>query len=142
MALAWPRIKSLVLKGDSTMEPYPCVTILGLVTLAEYCPELEMLTLLFDASSLPPLTADSSGAISKALKKLNVLKSPICELEWVAAYLYDIFPRAEVEYDTSNLERFKERWKQVHDFMQAFSQSEQEYLTRYEESIPLICHGE
>jgi len=129
LALAWPRIRSLVLKGVywGGTDSYPCVTILGLVPLAQHCPELRALSIRFDARSLPHLVADSPTVTSEALMELNVLTSPIVEPEGVAAFLFDIFPRAYVKYDADGLSKtLIERWQQVGDLMHACLRSASE----------------
>jgi hypothetical protein len=109
------------------MDNYPCVTILGLVPLAQHCPELRTLSIRFDACSLPHLVTDSPTVTSEALMELNVLTSPIVEPEGVAAFLFDIFPRAYVKYDADGLSKtLIERWQQVGDLMHACFRSARE----------------
>jgi len=113
MALAWPRIKSLILNADYPTDYHPSVTILGLVPIAQHCLELQMLTILFDARSLPLSAACFPEVTSKALKKLDVLSSPIVDSIGVAAVLYHMFPGAVVGYSMSTLHRGM--WQSVCD---------------------------
>jgi len=94
MASAWPRLRSLVLKGKNSGYT-PSVTILGLVPLAQHCPELQTLTILFNGCFLPPSIPVETK--NKALIELEVLRSPIEDPEAIAAFLYEMFPRASVK---------------------------------------------
>jgi len=116
MAVAWPRIRSLVLDGWGT--GHPSTSILALVPLARHCPELQTLTIFFDARSLLPSLPKLLGVANHSLKKLDVLKSPIGKPEEVAAFLYDIFP--EVGVESSWGERSREQWEEVDNLMRVF----------------------
>ena len=123
MAQAWPRIRSLVLRGYYPEECKPCVTILGLIPIAQHCPELEELTILFDTRWLPLPTACFPGATSEALKKLQLLNSPIEDPEEVAAFLYWMFPRAEVRFSYWCPDLYGERWRHVSDLIRGYARS-------------------
>jgi hypothetical protein len=88
MALAWPRIDTLLLFGRSVIGS-PQVTLSGLSSLAQCCPRLNQLGIAFDARSVP---LDLQRGQAKALEELYVLNSPIVDSVPIAAFLRDVFP--------------------------------------------------
>ncbi|KAF9468375.1 hypothetical protein BDZ94DRAFT_1246630 [Collybia nuda] len=54
MAVAWPRLKQLVLLPWNHMQQHqPCLTLQGLIPFVNHCPELESLSLTLDALLIP-----------------------------------------------------------------------------------------
>jgi hypothetical protein len=115
MAVAWPRLRSLALE-DNLLDPR--ITILGLVPLAQHCSELQTLKIRFDARSLPALVPNTLAARNETMEELDVSLSPIAEPEWVAAFLYDIFPGTRLV--GIDLGEFQAEWEQVSTLMHAF----------------------
>jgi len=93
MALAWPRIDTLLLFGRSVTGT-PQVTLSGITSLAQCCPRLNQLGMAFDTRDLPVL--DLQAGQGNALEELYVLNSPIVDPVPIAAFLRDIFPALHV----------------------------------------------
>jgi hypothetical protein len=70
----------------------------GLIPLAQHCPCLEFLALVFDATLVDPHAKEKPGAgISNlALVELDVVQSPIDSAAAVASFLSAIFPNLQV----------------------------------------------
>jgi hypothetical protein len=131
MAMARPRPRFLAFKDCCSNYSYPCVTILGLVPLAQHCSELQTLKIRFDARSLPALVPNTLAARNETLKELEVSTPLIAEPEWVATFLYDTFPRARLV----RIERGEE-WKQVSDLIHAFGVHEQWWVKYHDHTNP------
>jgi hypothetical protein len=93
MARSWPQLKILNLVACTTRHMPSRVTLEGLYTFAEHCPQLTGLTLTFDAT-LPPCTApsDQPRHSQQRLEYLNVEGSPVGAPAPVAEFLFFIFP--------------------------------------------------
>jgi hypothetical protein len=116
MARGWPRLTTLSLFHYRGLH----VTLPRLVPLAQYCLELRSLNIRVDARSAPPSIAEYSTVKNETLRDLHVMDSPIVDPGRVATFIYGIFPRASLSF-------YKwgptERWREVHDALQAYSQS-------------------
>jgi hypothetical protein len=111
MAKAWPHITSLVLKEDRDIDPR--ITLSGLVSLAQYCPELQRLSIPLDARSVPHQSAESFGMTHSALANLSVARMLVTERKPVALFLHALFPRAKVAADLG--QAFFPEWLVVYD---------------------------
>lgn len=99
MAHAWPRLRMLDLSPGCQSARYePRATLAGLIPLAQHCPCLEFLALVFDATLVDPHAKEKPGAgISNlALVELDVVQSPIDSAAAVASFLSAIFPNLQV----------------------------------------------
>ncbi|KAJ7498408.1 hypothetical protein B0H11DRAFT_1997662 [Mycena galericulata] len=101
MARAWPCLESLSLPSDSNYRINPRVTLEGVYAFAKYCPRLEDLTILFDATIVPELKIRSKIGSRRrvsqdSLVDLDVAYSPIgTKPRRVAKFLRTIFPCLE-----------------------------------------------
>ncbi|KAJ7137356.1 hypothetical protein C8R43DRAFT_1019984 [Mycena crocata] len=92
MARSWPRIQILSFIGYGRVVTPPA-TLQGLRYLAQYCPSLVELYMTFDASSVPPATAEPHQHIFQtSLSSFEVDYSPITSPFDVARFLSGIFP--------------------------------------------------
>ncbi|KAJ7089912.1 hypothetical protein C8R44DRAFT_957724 [Mycena epipterygia] len=86
MARAWPQLEKL----EISTYPFhrPRSTLLGLHALAQHCPRLRKLEMLFNASIVPPPPTPSDCR----LVVLEVSRSPIADALPVARFISAIFP--------------------------------------------------
>jgi hypothetical protein len=97
MARAWPRLESLSLPSDEKYRISPRLTLEGVYAFAKYCPCLQFLAILFDATIVPELKIGSKRRVpQERLIKLNVAYSSIStKRRRVAKFLGTIFPCLE-----------------------------------------------
>lgn len=125
MALAWPRLRHLVIDHELFTDTRPCrpaTTLSGLLHLVRHCPDLRHVALDIDASS-PNISLDTrpgGGAcnahiITLAMGSLSVIGDPI----QVAAFLIDVFPNLRSlrchssELEDSNMWEETERFPSI-----------------------------
>ncbi|KAJ7614984.1 hypothetical protein FB45DRAFT_1008570 [Roridomyces roridus] len=100
MARSWPHIQELHFRSDTKHRITPRITLEGIAAFAEHCPELEDLTILFDATDVPKLKVKTSKWKRKtnrvaqySLERLDVGYSPVSpKPQRVAEFLCAIFP--------------------------------------------------
>ncbi|KAJ6596320.1 hypothetical protein DFH09DRAFT_867885, partial [Mycena vulgaris] len=106
MVLAWPRIALLCFSTRylvGVRSPTPSVTFTGLAALAQHCPELQMLRIPFDATTVPTQPVPMPPTCTQtSLKILHVIDSPIDSAFVVSAFLSSVFPSL-AEINTSRL---------------------------------------
>ncbi|KAJ7809819.1 hypothetical protein B0H13DRAFT_2149651, partial [Mycena leptocephala] len=101
MARAWPCLESLSLPSDTNCRITPRPTLEGVYAFAKYCPNLQELTILFDATSVPKLKIRSETGCRRrvsqeSLTYLDVAYSSIgTRPRHVAEFLRTIFPCLE-----------------------------------------------
>jgi hypothetical protein len=115
MAMAWPNIKTLSLRGNSEPLPFPRATLFGLISFAQYCPKLQWIILTVDATAIPALHPYPK-VCNKSLNSIYVMHSPIIEPIRVAAFLLTIFPNISCIECISG----HKRWEQVGELVQYF----------------------
>ncbi|KAJ7511108.1 hypothetical protein B0H11DRAFT_2386649 [Mycena galericulata] len=102
MARAWPCLEFLSLPSDSNCRLIPRLTLEGVYAFAKYCPNLESLTILFDATNVPKLKIRSKAGGRRRVSQenldyLDVAYSPIgTRPHRVAEFLSTLFPFLEV----------------------------------------------
>lgn len=93
MARSWPRLKIRKLVASTTRHMPSRVTLEGLYAFAEHCPQLNDLTLTFDATLAPHTPPSDQPRHSQlCLKCLNVEGSPVGDPGPVAEFLFSISP--------------------------------------------------
>ena len=121
LSRAMPKSNSLKLGGNPCRQFTICVTAKGLVALAHHCPNLHMLRVHFQATSLstlpesPGITPDAESAslcMDRTLTDLVVGEIPVLEelALMVTQNLLHIFPRIEDVHSTDD-----EGWEKVQD---------------------------
>jgi hypothetical protein len=60
MAMAWPRLRELSLGTERALGGVSNVTLTGLLPLVEYCPDLEILRIIVNATKIPALPQTGS----------------------------------------------------------------------------------
>ncbi|KAF8140812.1 hypothetical protein K438DRAFT_1879252 [Mycena galopus ATCC 62051] len=95
IARAWARVKKLSLTAPDYTDPDlrqpPSMSLHGLSAFAKHCRELKSLTIIFDASTIPPL--DETVVSQSCLASLAVDVSPITDSPAVASFIAALFPR-------------------------------------------------
>jgi len=120
IAMAWPCITSLYL-GRQHSPNDSRATLLGLLSFAQYCPKLQVLSIMIDARMVPAILQEQS-VFSDALVELQVLDSPIRHPGPVTAFLSSVFPKLATIV-TKDEADYEEGWKQVQmvrDILTAF----------------------
>ncbi|KAJ7614981.1 hypothetical protein FB45DRAFT_1035777 [Roridomyces roridus] len=100
LARSWPFLQELHFHSDTSPRITPRLTLEGVAAFAESCPELEVLTILFDATVVPKLKVRTSMLKRKtnrteqfSLEQLHVAYSPVSpKPQRVAEFLRTIFP--------------------------------------------------
>ncbi|KAF8887137.1 hypothetical protein BD779DRAFT_530312 [Infundibulicybe gibba] len=117
MAAAWPHLQHLDIGAIEIYQPSeqrPPFTLQGLAPLAEFCPDLEDLTVCVDATHFcfNHINLGSCPSDSR-VEFLVVHRSPITQssVPWVAAYLSGVFPRlCKIGWANSNGSEEDEEW--------------------------------
>lgn len=132
LAVAWPRLRVLILHQKAGLYRPPQVDLTGLVLLLEHCPELHQLTLsvnaIFDtkAPPVPPISSISN----KLITSINFSNSPITKTAEVAAFLSAIVPNlretpswtGEVTCPAEKTQRYRQRWDDVAELVHVFAE--------------------
>ncbi|KAJ7860915.1 hypothetical protein B0H13DRAFT_1726432 [Mycena leptocephala] len=120
MARAWPHIERLTFVPAYISTIQPRATLHGLRALAQHWTKLKSLTILLDASEIPPQTLSTVPVIQCALTELFVGYSPIIAPVEVARFISGIFPKLVIISSVvSRAPLFGERWKDVQQFLTA-----------------------
>jgi hypothetical protein len=120
MARAWPHLGRLIFVHAYTSTIQPRATLHGLRALAQHCTKLESLTILLDASEIPPQTLSTVPVIQYALTELFVGYSPIIAPVEVGRFISGIFPKLVIISSVvSRASLFGERWRDVQQFLTA-----------------------
>ncbi|KAJ6459883.1 hypothetical protein C8R45DRAFT_542086 [Mycena sanguinolenta] len=91
LARAWPRLRELRFGTRDYNHP-PCITLLSLHSLAQYCPHLHTLQMAFDATTVPvAATTPQARIIQNSLVVLDPAFSRISDAFPVARFLSGIF---------------------------------------------------
>ncbi|KAF9465182.1 hypothetical protein BDZ94DRAFT_1254739 [Collybia nuda] len=94
MAKSWPKLQNLQLGCHLGWEKPSSITHRGLLAVAASCPELETLTISFDASELRDISpVIIPEAVNTKVKYLSVGDSRIVESAGVARFLSLVFPK-------------------------------------------------
>ncbi|KAJ7161789.1 hypothetical protein C8R43DRAFT_1174497 [Mycena crocata] len=94
MARAWPHLESLSFTPECPLRIARRVTLAGLRSLAQYCPNLDTLKMEFDTQLIPPPEPPSGRIpIASTFGHLLTGHSPILDSSAVAEFLFDIFPK-------------------------------------------------
>ncbi|KAJ7162660.1 hypothetical protein C8R43DRAFT_1104776 [Mycena crocata] len=107
MARAWPHIVSLSFTPECPLRITRRVTLAGLRSFAQYCPNLDFLKIEFDAQAVPPIEPPHSGRITtaSALAYLQTGYSPIINSSAVTDFLFNIFPKlTSIDPDCESVE--------------------------------------
>ena len=132
LASALPHLKELHLHSYYPLADWPRMTFEGLDSIAQHCPELQSLTVAFDARHIIKRSKNLS-ICNVNIKSLQILDSAIDDPAAVSVYLSAIFPNLvefswvdfhfipqEVEHA---LEEMKEKWQEMNDLMKAKKES-------------------
>ncbi|KAJ7494942.1 hypothetical protein FB451DRAFT_1121576 [Mycena latifolia] len=92
MARTWNQIESLELSSFYSPPTGPRITLECLEVFARYCPQLQSLSLAFDATVIPVFTGSRPRVAQNSLKRLDVQDSGIVSPIAVARFLSSIFP--------------------------------------------------
>lgn len=97
MAKAWPYLEQLHLVKESGWQLPTGLTLLGVVSLVQYCPRLESFSLVFDASvnhvlGGVPRRPDGTVIQNERVRYMDVCNSPIASPTHVAAFLSKLLP--------------------------------------------------
>ena len=88
MARAWPHLKSFIISHARSR-----LTLHAFLPFAKYCPELEVLGMRIDATSVNnDEERPGMGSLGTRLRELMIFDSPIDDPPRVAAFISDIFP--------------------------------------------------
>lgn len=133
LAKAWPLLEHLWLMSRRDENRPRCLTIRGLVPLAQHCRRLKNLVLDFDAEDLSFSDNPPAGARQRSLTYLDVEFSPLRSARIVAAYLSALFPcildiecaatsseGALVRNDSEESAARRKKWKRVADMLPVF----------------------
>ncbi|KAF7329361.1 hypothetical protein MKEN_00197600 [Mycena kentingensis (nom. inval.)] len=129
-ARSWPRIQSLHLRtgSESSIQYHPQTTLDALRAFATHCPQLDILTLAIDATTVPPFEAYSaSRVVQSTLRVITLVYSPIRDSAEVARFLSSFYTsidhlstrrtwRGEDEGENEEEEEdreYHEKWKRV-----------------------------
>ncbi|KAJ7161754.1 hypothetical protein C8R46DRAFT_904631 [Mycena filopes] len=120
MALAWPSLQSPSIYGRQPNPIRPFTpTIMGLLPLSRCCPQLRVLQLVVDATSLRmDDPSRSPRVLQTALSSLKILNSPITSPSMVAEFLSSVFPALSklTAHGTT-----KAQWEQVSELMPIYA---------------------
>ncbi|KAF8057525.1 hypothetical protein FPV67DRAFT_1527822, partial [Lyophyllum atratum] len=111
MAQAWPSLTSFSL-GEFWVEHRPRATLSCLEAFAQYCPNLQSLTLAVDACI--PCRTGPRKVFGESLQYLELGKSPVEDVVMAATYLSDVFPRVTIRTG------YEKAWEEVDKFHKAF----------------------
>ncbi|KAJ7435786.1 hypothetical protein B0H11DRAFT_670908 [Mycena galericulata] len=101
LAREWHNLRTLELRVS--FRPVSSrITLISFHTLAQNCPQLETLSLVFDATSIPVPPVGTPRVSQQSLTTLNVASSPISASSPVARFLSGIFP--SLDYITTDRE--------------------------------------
>ncbi|KAJ7160459.1 hypothetical protein C8R46DRAFT_369840 [Mycena filopes] len=116
MALAWPAIRHLSIYGHHRNPIHPTTpTIMGLLPLSRCCPQLRVLHLVVDATSLRmDDPSRSPRVLQTALKSLRISNSP----RMVAEFLSSVFPALTTFTGRGTT---KAQWEQVSELMPIYA---------------------
>ncbi|OBZ67193.1 hypothetical protein A0H81_12877 [Grifola frondosa] len=119
LALAWPLLSKLCLKGSTNQSS---VTLEGLVHLVIHCPHLASLEIGIDASVVPKdfNRRPGDGFHNWSISELKLGNSAILDPLWVAAFLSGLFPMLTKVVATGNTETVS-RWDAVSGMLGAFT---------------------
>ncbi|KAI5999512.1 hypothetical protein EDD15DRAFT_2237286 [Pisolithus albus] len=95
MAQCWPLLKELHLKTYTCGWELPTgLSFRGIVALIQYCPDVEVFSLVFDAMEIPETAYRPDGNLiqNPRIRSLQVGNSPISSPEAVATYLRLLMP--------------------------------------------------
>lgn len=132
LAIAWPQLTEIHLmptKSDHSESIWTSnITAAGIVHLASHCHELEIISILFDATEVPDWDdleeVRPDDGYSDALTTLNVGNSPIMNPAEVADFLSEMFGRIEVtawkEEGGPEGGQIYKRWKDVNRIIPTF----------------------
>ncbi|KII86234.1 hypothetical protein PLICRDRAFT_55960 [Plicaturopsis crispa FD-325 SS-3] len=136
MARAWPSLQTLWLgQGSVGWLVTSQVTVFGLATLLRYCPELQNLRIVLDASKLTTgvCSIDKQFPANNKIKKLSLANSPIENPAAVAAILSDILPNLtsivawtdcirpnDIDPPPNVRNRYRKRWQEVENLVKYF----------------------
>ncbi|KAJ7502707.1 hypothetical protein B0H11DRAFT_1989739 [Mycena galericulata] len=119
LAHAWPCLRELRLTTDISAKHrhQPCVTLLGLHSLAQHCPHLHTLEMTFDANSVPSPEADPEARIiQQSLVTLYTSFSSISSPIPVAQFLLDTFVNLKNVY-ASYATPYEAQWEEVETYI-------------------------
>ncbi|EPQ52505.1 hypothetical protein GLOTRDRAFT_140231 [Gloeophyllum trabeum ATCC 11539] len=147
-ASCWPLITRLDLCTDNNADPSNLprvmVTPLGLISLVKLCPDLEQLSIVFDATKIRLVEGQrpGRGVSGKKTTSLDVGKSPISDALDVAEFLSDLFPSLEeVETEWGRGTREQEHWALVDSAITRFARIRREERRHQSASVPVSAEA-
>ncbi|KAF8183819.1 hypothetical protein K438DRAFT_2020555 [Mycena galopus ATCC 62051] len=128
MARAWPHIESLHLPPKRSHLIAARITLKGMHALAEHCPRLHTLHLVFDATVVPKIKGKTKKNVcQRSLERLHVAYSHIGKPRPVGKFLSAIFPHLDtittscqgLSQNTADAEAVAshKRWKKVEEVL-------------------------
>ncbi|EIW83313.1 hypothetical protein CONPUDRAFT_136385 [Coniophora puteana RWD-64-598 SS2] len=128
MARAWPKLRSLAITGYEGWLDNQKISLWGLASLVQHCPELENLEIVLDATVHRNLPSPSIPA-NMLVTGISIDDSPIKDPFYVASYLSHIFPRLSAIYcwksadlpARENADKYEKKWEEVEKFLKLLS---------------------
>ncbi|TRM70641.1 hypothetical protein BD626DRAFT_31501 [Schizophyllum amplum] len=121
LAKAWPRIQRLELFGNQIHTP--TCTLVGLISFARHCKDLQYLCISVDASATNIPQGTFVDCAQTSLHRLYAYKSPVVKEAAVASFLSRFFPCIDTivcKSITGRTDTYGEHWRKVMDLIPVF----------------------
>jgi len=146
MARAWPKLRSLSIMGYDGWHDNQKISLWGLASLAQHCPELEDLEIVLDATVHRNL-ASPNGPANMLVTGIIINDSSIEDPFYVASYLSHIFPCLGTIFcwksaglpARGNANEYEEKWEEVEKFLKLLSCKHQ-YESFWKDASGRDCH--